>query len=115
AVLTVPLQGAADAFAQSDGRCVAEFPLRAADIERPALAEKVDAPPVDGRRHAERCADDFTSGAGEPHGPHGQPQTHAGAAGDFPGDSYELAQRGDFPTAEDIRAPGGGRYRAAQP
>src|ERR1700730_10151968 len=46
AMVAVPVQRAPDAFAQADARGETDFRPRARDVERAALREKIDAPPV---------------------------------------------------------------------
>src|SRR3954463_14910255 len=85
AMLTVPLQRPADAFAQSDLRRVTDFRARARDVERAALREEVDAPPEDWRLEAERRARQLARRAGDPERPDRQVprgRRHAGDAGD---------------------------------
>src|SRR5262245_60024120 len=72
ALLTVPLQRAAEAIAQSDARVEAKFPARAADVERAALAEEVYTAAIDRRRHPERREDRLARRTREPEGPHRQ-------------------------------------------
>ena len=55
-LLPVPVEGASDALSQSDLRRVPDFPARAGDVERPALREEVDPPPVERRLDPKRRA-----------------------------------------------------------
>src|ERR1051325_11114668 len=70
AMLPVPVQRPPEALAQINGGGVPDLGPRARDVEGPAFREEVDAASIERRLHAERRAQYFAHGAGDPHRPH---------------------------------------------
>src|SRR6267143_2044961 len=114
AMLSVPLERAADALSQTDARRKANFVPRARDVERAALGEKIDPPAIDRRLDPERAADRFAHRPGRAERPHRQVPPRRRDARAFRHQIDQLVQRRHFPAGEDVNPIRGRRMNAAQ-
>src|SRR5437899_3049966 len=114
AMFTVPVQRAADAFAQADARREPDFHPRARDVERAALREKIDAPTIERRLEAQRRANGLAHRAGRPERPDRQVPRRRRDAGRLGHQRHERVQRRHFPAGQDVGAIGRRRMHAAQ-
>src|SRR5262245_61630668 len=105
-LLTVPLQGTADAVAQSDDRVEPEVAARATDVKRPALGEEVYTAPIDRRRDTERRADRLAGRARHPERPDRKPKARWRHVRHLSRDLHQLVEQGHFPAGEDVGPSG---------